>query len=93
MQKILTSLLLKFVTVDSLCALIAKAIAKMLSYASKNGGESWDNAKTAMSKIAVWVNLFNEVYADDKLTAEEEAKIAEAIKNETPVDKISEILK
>lgn len=93
MQKILTSLLLKFVTVDSLCALIAKAIAKMLSYASKNGGKSWDNAKAAMSKIAVWVNLFNEVYADDKLTAEEEAKIAEAIKNETPVDKISEILK
>ena len=93
MQKILTNLLLKFVTIDTLCALIAKAIAKMRSYASKNGGKSWDNAKAAMNKIAVWVNLFNEVYADDKLTAEEEAKIVEAIKNETPVDKISEILK
>ena len=46
-----------------------------------------------MSKVALWVNLFNEVYEDDKLTAEEEAKIAEAIKNETSVNKISEILK
>ena len=81
MQTILTNILLKFVSTDSLCSLIAKAIAKMLAFASKNGGKSWDNAKLAMSKVALWVNLFNEVYEDDELTAEEEAKIAEAIKN------------
>ena len=93
MQTMLTNILLKLVSADMLSSLIAKAIAKLMASASQNGGKSWDKAKLAMSKVALWVNLFNEVYEDDKLTAEEEAKIAEAIKNETSVNKISEILK
>ena len=44
-------------------------------------------------KAELWPKLFNEVYEDDQLTAEEEQLIADAIKNETPVEKIVDILK
>ena len=81
MKNILMNILVKFVSADAVAELIAKLIAKLLNYAAKKGGQHWDAAKTAMNKTAVWINLFNEVYEDDKLTSEEEAKIAEAIKS------------
>lgn len=87
------NILVKFVSADAIAELFAKLIAKLLNYAAKKGGKHWDAAKTAMNKTAVWINLFNEVYEDDKLTSEEEAKIADAIKNQTAVDKIADILK
>ena len=48
MTKIITTLLVKFLDVDALCALVAKAIAALMSYASKKGGKAWDIAKTAI---------------------------------------------
>ena len=81
MAKTMTSFLIKFLNVDALCALIAKAIALILSYASKHGGSTWDTAKAAILKVNLWTSLFMQVYADDMLDEKEEKKIANAIKN------------
>lgn len=74
------SFIFKFLDVDALCALVAKAIACILKYASKKGGKAWDVAKDAIVKINLWTSLFMQVYEDENLSAEDEATIAEAIK-------------
>ena len=86
------SFLMKFLDVDTLCALVAKAISCMLSYASKKGGKAWDTAKTAVTKINLWTSLFMQVYEDDTLDSEDEQKIAKAIKKETSIEKLVDIL-
>lgn len=92
MTKSIMSFVMKFLDVDTLCALVAKAIACMLSYASKKGGKAWDTAKTAVAKINLWTSLFMQVYEDDTLDSEDEQKIAEAIKKETSIEKLVDIL-
>ena len=86
------NILIKFLSVDAICKLIARGIAKILETASKKGGETWDKAKAVIKQIHLWCGLFLEVYDDDNLTAEEEEKIAEAIKNQTSIDKVVDIL-
>ncbi len=86
------NILIKFLSVDAICKLIARGIAKILETASKKGGETWDKAKSVIKQIHLWCGLFLEVYEDDNLTAEEEEKIAEAIKNQTSIDKVVDIL-
>ena len=81
MATIITTALVKFLDVDALAGLIAKAIASILKYASKKGGKAWDIAQAAIVKINVWTSLFLQVYDDETLTADEEKAIAEAIKN------------
>ena len=81
MAKTMTSFLMGFLDVDALCALAAKAIALILSYASKRGGKAWDKAKAAVVKINLWTSLFVQVYEDDTLDEKEEKKIAKAIKS------------
>ena len=81
MATIITTMLMKFLDVDALAGLIAKAIASILKYASKKGGKAWDVAKATIVKINVWTSLFLQVYDDETLTADEEKAIAEAIKN------------
>ena len=81
MAQIIAKMLMKFLDMDALCALIAKAIACILSYTSKKGGKAWDTAKDAVAKINVWTSLFMQVYEDDAMSAEEEQIVAEAIKN------------
>lgn len=88
----IASLAAKFISVDAICILFAKLIAKLLTYASKKGGDKWDKSKSILKKTAVWINLFNEVYEDDEMTSEEEELVANAIKNQTNVEKIVEIL-
>lgn len=87
------SMLMKFLDADALCALVAKAIACILAYASKNGGKAWDIAKTAVVKINIWTSLLLQVYEDDTLTPEEEQQIADAIKSETDIEKLVDVLK
>lgn len=58
MAKIITTMLMKFLDVDALAGLIAKAIASILKYASKKGGKAWDIAKTIITKVNVWTSLF-----------------------------------
>jgi len=87
------SLLLKLLSVDTICSLIARAIARLLTTASKKGGKMWDKVKAVIVQINKWTSLFLQVYDDDNLTEEEEKIIANAIKNETPVGNISELIK
>ena len=64
-----------------------------MSWASKKGGTRWDIAKTVITKINLWTSLFLQVYDDDELSEDEEQKIAKAIADQTPIEKIVEILK
>ena len=89
----MTTILVKFLDVDTLCSLVAKAIASILAYASKKGGTAWETAKIAITKINLWTSLFLQVYEDDTLDEEDEKKIAEAIKKETDIAKLVDILK
>ena len=93
MTTALISILMKFLDVDTLCSIVAKAIAGILSLTSKKGGKAWDIAKTAITKINLWTSLFLQVYDDEKLTQEEEQLIAKAIKKETNIEKLADILK
>lgn len=93
MKSILTSFVVKLLDVDTLCTLVAKAIACLLSYASKKGGKAWDIAKTSVVKINLWTSLFLQVYEDETLSEEDEKKIADAIKKETNIAKLVDILK
>lgn len=93
MTKFILSILIKFLDVDTLCSLVAKAIACILAYASKRGGKAWDIAKNIITKINLWTSLFLQVYEDDELTQEDEDIIAKAIKNETDIAKLVDILK
>jgi Na+/phosphate symporter len=87
------NILISLLSVDTICKLIARGIAKILETASKKGGDAWCKAKEIIKKIHLWCGLFLEVYEDDNLTEEEESKIADAIKNQTKIEKISDILK
>ena len=93
MKRILISLIVKWLDVDMLCSLIAKAIAALLSYASKKGGKAWDATKEVIVKINMWTSLFMQVYEDETLTDDEEKIIADAIKNETNVEKLIDLVK
>ena len=96
MKSVLTAVviwLVKFLTMDQLSRILATCVAWALRYASRRGGKAWDRSKAVLKSAGQWIDLFNEVYEDDKLDAEEEAKIATAIKNMTAAKKIAEILK
>ena len=93
MATFITTFLLKFLTVDNLCTVIAKVISMLLAYASKKGGKAWDIAKAAIVKVNTWTALFLQVYDDEKLSAEEEELIAKAIKNKTDIAKVVDIIK
>lgn len=93
MKSIVTSLIVKLLDVDTICTLVAKAIARILQYASKKGGSAWDVAKKVVTKVNLWTSLFLQVYDDEELTPEEERKIADAIRRETSVEKLVDILR
>lgn len=92
MKNFFMNLLLKCLSLDTISSLVASCIARLLEYARGKSDEKWDIAKNVVNRINVWTKLFVEVYEDDQLTEEEEAKIAEAIRNSTAVEKIAEIL-
>lgn len=87
------SFFIKFLDLDSICMLIAKCVAVLLSYASKKGGKAWDIAKAIIMKINLWTSLFMQVYDDETMTEDEEKLVSEAIKNQTSIEKIVDILK
>lgn len=80
MRTVIMSFLVKFLDLDSICTLIARCIALILSYASKRGGKAWDVSKSIITKVNLWTSLFAQVYDDETLTEEEEKVIADAIK-------------
>lgn len=93
MTTFITSLLIKFLTVDNLCTVLAKIISALLTYASKKGGKAWDIAKAAIVKVNTWTSLFMQVYDDDNMSEEEEKLVAEAIKSKTDIAKVIDIIK
>lgn len=93
MKDIVIKLLFKSLTIDNISALVAKCIVWLLEYSREKEDKYWDKAKAVIRKINNWCSLFLEVYEDDELTSEEEEKIVEAIKNETELQSIAEILK
>ena len=93
MASIIMAIALKFLTVDGLSQLAAKIISNLLYWASKKGGTRWDIAKAVITKINLWTSLFLQVYDDDEMTEDEEKVVAEAIKNQTSIAKLVDILK
>lgn len=57
--------------------LSAWLIALLLRKASKSG--KWDSIKSIIQKIFEALQLFNDVYADDEMTPEEEELVAQKI--------------
>ena len=92
MKNWLINLFFKSLTVDNISQIAARCIVWLLEYARNKGDKYWDTAKSVIRKINNWCSLFLEVYEDDELTEEDEAKIAEAIKNQTDVQTIANIL-
>lgn len=92
MKLAIMSFLMKFLDIESICAMLARLIALLLSYASKRGGKTWDVAKNVITKVNLWTSLFVQVYDDETLTSEEEKIIADAIKRQTSIDKAVDIL-
>lgn len=59
--------------------LSAWLIALLLRKASKSG--KWDSIKSIIQKIFDALQLFNDVYADDEMTPEEEELVAQKIES------------
>lgn len=87
-MKIISSILTKFITIDMISTVIAKLIAKLLNNASKKGGESWNKSKLIISKVRVWIDLFDQVYEDNEMTTEEETLVSKAISNEIDITEV-----
>jgi hypothetical protein len=83
----------KFITVEKVSAVVAKLTTKLLEYARNKGDAAWDTAKKVVQQIIKWCNLFLEIYDDDTLTPEEEAKLAEEIANMTDAATLKKLLK
>lgn len=94
MKDIFINLLFKMINVDSIAKIMAKCITFLLEWARGSASEDgkWDKAKEIIEHVNTWSGLFLEVYTDDRLTADEEERISEAIKNCTDKKKIDEIL-
>ena len=92
MKNWLINLFFKSLTVDNISQIAARCVVWLLEYARNKGDKYWDTAKGVIRKINNWCSLFLEVYEDDELSEEDEEKIAEAIKNQTDVQTIANIL-
>ena len=66
-----------FFTPEMIGKLSAWLIALLLRKASKSG--KWDKAKSIVMRLFDALQLFNDVYADDQMTPEEEEAVAQTI--------------
>lgn len=94
MKDLIINLLFKLVNVEMIAKIMAKCVAYLLEWARGSASEDgkWDKAKSIIEQVNNWSSLFLEVYADDRLTIEEEEKIANAIEECTDKEKVNEIL-
>lgn len=86
------SFLAKFLDLDSICTMLARLIALVLSYASRRGGKTWEIAKNIIVKTNKWTSLFLQVYDDETITPDEEKVIADAIRKQTSIEKAIDVL-
>jgi Na+/phosphate symporter len=91
-KKWLLGIVIGWLTPENVSTIVATGVARLLEFARGKDEEKWNKAKSVIDQINVWTSLFTQVYEDDKLTEEEEAKIADAIANSTTVEKIIDIL-
>lgn len=75
----LIKIIAKFFTPEMTGKLVAWLIALLLRKASKSG--KWDRAKSIVQKVFDALQLFNDVYADDTMTPEEEETVAQHIES------------
>lgn len=76
-MKIIKKYIKLFFTPQMIGRLSAWLIALLLRKASKSG--KWDSIKSIIQKIFEALQLFNDVYADDEMTPEEEELVAQKI--------------
>lgn len=82
MKKWIINLLLKFVNIEMIVDVVVGLIIKLLDYAKSKGSEGdedsdkkWDVAKNVVDIIGQACQYFVTIYADDKMSEDEEAKI------------------
>jgi hypothetical protein len=78
-MKIIKKYIKLFFTPQMIGRLSAWLIALLLRKASKSG--KWDSIKAIIQKIFDALQLFNDVYADDEMTPEEEELVAQKIES------------
>ena len=79
MKRIIQSIIKTFFTPEMIGRLSAWLIALLLRKASKSG--QWDSIKAIIQKIFDALQLFNDVYADDEMTPDEEEQVAQKIES------------
>lgn len=78
-MKIIKKYIKLFFTPQMIGRLSAWLIALLLRKASKSG--KWDSIKAIIQKIFDALELFNDVYADDEMTPDEEEQVAQKIES------------
>jgi hypothetical protein len=78
-MKIIKTVIKAFFTPEMIGRLSAWLIALLLRKASKSG--KWDSIKAIVQKVFDALQLFNDVYADDEMTPEEEEQVAQKIES------------
>ena len=78
-MKVLLTIISKFWTPEIIGKLIAKLIAILLRRASKT--KQWDRIRSIISTVAKALALFDDVYADDEMTPDEEEQVAQKIES------------
>lgn len=78
-MKIIKKYIKLFFTPQMIGRLSAWLIALLLRKASKSG--KWENFKAIIQKIFEALQMFNDVYADDEMTPDEEEQVAQKIES------------
>ena len=90
MKKILVYIISKFLTPEKIAKLLAGVIANLLRKASSSN--HWDTIKGVIVQVENACHIFNEVYADESLSKDDESRIAKAIENLTSKTDLKSIL-
>lgn len=90
MKTIILYFVKKWLTPEKVAKLIAGIIANLLRKASKSN--NWDTIKAIIEKVESACHVFNEVYADETLTKDEEEQIASSIENMTGISSIHSVI-
>lgn len=78
-MKIVKILVKSFFTPEMVGKLSAWLIALLLRKASKSG--KWDRIKGIVQRVFEALQMFNDVYADDEMTPDEEEQVAQKIES------------
>ena len=77
LKEIAVYIIAKLVTSENVAKLYGMLAARMFAYARKSG--HWETVKSANHRVADISGVIDRVYADDTLTAEEEAELGRVL--------------